>query len=229
MKLISRISLLCLAGLAAMGGRWLAAAPVERPASITDPQLLAAWGRVYQQQQPIEFAGGGPVSGRSLALFLREHAIPVVWDVTGACGGSSCSLISCVGARCTYPSPPGQVAPIYIRPGERGDLRALTSTLAHEIFHRTQPFGPVEDTRYEEFLAFQIGGVVAHTPWPSFAGYHALDPDQLNVWFQANHMLEYLSFPEYPAAVLPLVYHAAGGGDPYSGIPAQAYETPGLP
>jgi hypothetical protein len=134
--------------------------------------------------------------------------------------------MKCLAEQCSYPSPAGSVAPVYVTPSKRGDLPSLTSTLAHEIFHRTQPFGPVGNTRYQEYWAFLVGARVAHTDWPSFEGYHPLDPDQLNVWFRENSMAYYLQIPEYLAAVAARVYRVFGGGDPYSGLPLQFYATP---
>jgi len=149
-----------------------------------------------------------------------------VWNTSRVCGGNSCSVLYCAGARCTYGDAPGAVPPIYIRPQDRVDAPALMSTLAHEIFHRTQPFGPVGDTRYEEYLAFMVGARVAHTDWPSFEGYHPLDPDQLNLWFRQNRMDYYLQIPAYPDAVAARVYQVSGSGDPYAGLPPQFYGTP---
>jgi hypothetical protein len=202
------------------------AAPAVLPAGIQDPMLLAAWIGVYQQQEVIDLGEGAPVSGRGLAQYALDHNIPIVWNTGRVCGGNSCSVSYCADEHCTYGDAPGAVAPIFVRPQNRVDPPGLMSTLAHEIFHRTQPFGPVGDTRYEEYWAFQVGARVAHTEWPSFEGYHPLDPDQLNVWFRENSMTYYLQIPEYPAAVAARVYRVSGGGDPYSGLPPQFYGTP---
>jgi hypothetical protein len=198
-----------------------AAAPAVLPAGISDPQLRAAWVRLYQQTEAIDFGEAAPVSGRSLAEFLLAQAIPVTWATREVCGDGSCSTLTCAAGACRYASR----APIYVLPSERGDLTALTSSLAHEIFHRTQPFGLAGDTRYEEYWAFQVGARVAHTAWPKFAGYNPLDPDQLNVWFRENRLAYYFKFPEYPAAVASRVYRLAGGGDPYAGLPTLLYGT----
>ena len=190
--------------------------------AIADPALLAAWRHVYQQQAVIQLGGGVAVSGRSLAQFVLDHDIPVVWNTSQLCDGSSCSMLVCTSAHCTY----GAGAPIYIRRQDQVDAPGLTSTLAHEIFHRTQPFGPVGDTRYEEYLAFLVGARVAQTNWPSFEGYNPLDPDQLNVWFRENRMPYYLQIPAYPVAVADRIYRVSGVSDPYAGLPPAFYGTP---
>ena len=199
---------------------------VQLPAAITDPLLLAAWLRIYQQQALIQPGGAAAVSGRRLAQFARQPALPVVWDTAQVCKGGSCSVLHCGSERCIYDDGQPGVDPIYIAATERADLQALTRTLAHEIFHRMQPFGPVRTTRYEEFWAFREGTDVAQANWPRFAGYDPLDPLSLNLWIQVNRLGHYFELPEYPAAVAALVGRTAGGGDPYSGVPTQAYGAP---
>ncbi len=199
---------------------------VQLPAAISDPLLLAAWLRIYQQQALIQPSGAAAVSGRRLAQFARQQAIPVVWDTAQVCKGGSCSVLHCGGERCTYDDGRPGVDPIYIAPSERADLQALTRTLAHEIFHRMQPFGPVRTTRYEEYWAFRVGTDVAQASWPRFDGFDPLDPLFLTLWIQVNRLGYYLQLPEYPAAVAAQVVRTAGGGDPYSGVPTQAYGAP---
>ncbi len=198
-------------------------ATVQLPASITDPLLLAAWLHIYQERADVQPEGSASVSGRSLAQFLRQQAIPVVWDTENVCKGGSCSVLHCGGERCTFADGRPSVAPIYIARAQGADLQSLTRTLAHEIFHRTQPFGLVRGTRYEEYWAFVIGVEIAHTSWPVLAGYDPLDPLQLNLWIRENRLDYYFQLPEYPVAVAAQVNRVAGGGDPFSGIPTQAF------
>jgi len=200
--------------------------PVLLPATITDPLLLSAWISIYQQRDVIQPGGSVAVSGRGLAQFVREQEIPVVWDADNVCRGGSCSVLHCGDERCTYADGRPGVAPIYIARGQGADLQSLTRTLAHEIFHRTQPFGPVRSTRYEEYWAFRVGVQIAQAEWPVFGQYDPLDPDHLNLWIRENRLDYYFQIPEYPAAVTAQVYRISAGGDPHSGIPAQAYATP---
>jgi hypothetical protein len=251
MKILSLITLFSLAAMSIVGGSVLSAASpqsaqplaprqagsaprsqaddgaaVQLPAAITDPLLLAAWQRVYQQTELIQPTGSVAVSGRSLAQFVREQAIPVLWDTHNVCSGGSCSVLDCGRQGCAYTSKQPGVLPIYIARSQGDDRQSLTRTLAHEIFHRTQPFGRVLGTRYEEYWAFRVGARIAQADWPVFGQYDPLDPDHLNLWIRENRLDYYFQLPAYPQAVAGLVARAAGGGDPHSGIPAQAYETP---
>ncbi len=199
--------------------------PPVLPHTIHDPLLLETWVRVYAQQEPIQLWEGVTVSGRGLAQYLLDHAIPVEWDTDHVCGNGSCSRLSCAAEHCTYADGKSGVTPIYVTPIERGDMPGLMNTLAHEIFHRTQPFGPVRSTRYEEFWAFVVGARISKSDWPSFGAYDPLDPNQLNLWFRENRLEYYFQYQEYPATIASRMYRGAYGGDPYSGIPTQAYGT----
>jgi len=81
----------------------------------------------------------------------------------------------------------------------------------------------VRGTRYEEYWAFVVGAQIAHADWPTFLGYDPLDPLQLNLWIRENRLDAYFQLPEYPLAVADRVVRAAGGGDPFSGIPTPAH------
>ena len=217
--------------------------PAILPAGVQDPMLLEAWIRLYQQQDPIHLWGDVTVSGRGLALYMLEHAIPLVWDTGNVCGNGSCSVLSCAESRCTYddgkPAPQGGdpaqhlsglgvpgVAPIYVALVEQGDMPSLVSTLAHEIFHRTQPFGPVRGTRFEEFWAFLVGARVSKSAWPTFGAFDPLIPEQLNLWLRLNGLAYYFQYPEYPAAVASQVHQTTASGDPHEGLPPQMFGTP---
>ena len=224
--------------------------PAVLPAGVQDPMLLEAWIRLYQQQDPIHLWGDVTVSGRDLALYMLEHAIPLVWDTRNVCGNGSCSVLSCAEDRCTYdagkpapqggegptpqggevPTPQGAevpgVEPIYVALVKQSDMPSLISTLAHEIFHRTQPFGPVRGTRFEEFWAFWIGARVSKSAWPSFGAFDPLDPQHLNLWLRLNGLGYYFQYPEYPAAVASQVHQTTASGDPHEGLPPQMFGTP---
>jgi hypothetical protein len=225
--------------------------PAVLPAGVQDPMLLEAWIRVYQQQDPIHLWGNVTVSGRGLALYMLEHSIPLVWDTGNVCGNGSCSVLSCAEDRCTYddgkPAPQGgdpaqhlsglgvpaphggevpSVAPIYVALLKQGDMPSLISTLAHEIFHRTQPFGPVRSTRFEEYWAFLIGARVSKSAWPTFGAFDPLNPEQLNLWLQLNGLAYYFQYPEYPAGVASRVSPVSSAGDPYEGLPPQTVGSP---
>ena len=196
--------------------------PAALPAAIQDPTLLEAWVRLYNHQDPIRLWDGRSLTGRSLAEFVRDSGIPVAWDTASVCGGSSCSLVRCAAGPlgpCTYAA----AAPIYIRLAERGDMTALVDTLAHEIFHRTQPFGAVPDTRFEEYWAFRIEYAIAPEAWLTFGAYDLLNPNHLNLWLRDNALQPYFQLPEYPASVAALVAsQPRDTGGAYEGLPAAA-------
>jgi len=200
--------------------------PASLPAAITDPTLLEAWVRLYNHTDPIKLWNGTSLTGRSLAEFLLNHAIPVVWDTGKVCGGSSCSLIACAPGDqgpCTYAQTPAGPTPIYVRAGEQGDMPALVDTLAHETFHRTQPFGAVPDTRFEEYWAFRIEYHISPESWLTFGAYDPLDPNHLNLWIRDNGLEPYFQMPEYPASMAALVAsQPQSSGGAFEGLPAAA-------
>jgi hypothetical protein len=200
--------------------------PAVLPAGVQDSELLEAWIRVDQQQDAIQLWGDVTVSGRGLAQYLLEHGIPVEWDTGNVCRNGSCSVLACAKNDCTYDDGKPSVAPIYVAPVEHGDMPSLISTLAHEIFHRTQPFGPVRDTRYEEYWAFLVGARVSKSVWPSFGAFDPLDPEHLNLWLQLNGLDYYFQIPEYPAAAASRVHQPPASGDPHEGLPPQMFGTP---
>jgi hypothetical protein len=74
----------------------------------------------------------------------------------------------------------------------------LAGALAHELYHRTQPFGPVVSSLYEEYWAYYVGAKIAHIEWLKFDGY---DPDIgacLRAWFVDHAHMKYLAKDIYP-------------------------------
>ncbi len=194
------------------------AAPAKLPA-IQDASLLEAWVRLHDRQDAIRLWDGSSLTGRRLADYLLDHGIPVAWDTGNVCGGGSCSIKHCNAGTCGYSA--GQ--PIFVRIGERGDMPALMATLAHEIFHRMQPFGPVLDTRFEEYWAFRVEYGITPERWLTFGAYDPLEPEHLNLWLRDNGFEPYFQLPEYPASIEPLVNRvdAAHHGS-FEGLPAAA-------
>jgi hypothetical protein len=196
--------------------------PSELPANIEDPRLLEAWIRLYNYQDPIQLWNGGTHTGRELAHFVLDQAIRVVWDTENICQVGSCSVKHCLADTCTYEDETPGVEPIYVYPNNATDMHSLITTLAHEAFHRTLPFGAAKDTRFEEYWAFRISVKITKEVGWVFGAYDPLDPDQLNLWFRENHLDYYFTLPEYPASVAPLVDSACSRGDPFAGIPPEA-------
>jgi hypothetical protein len=137
---------------------------------IPDPMLLEAWTRLDQHHDPIQLWDGRALTGHDLAQYLLEHAIPVVWDTEQVCNSGACSLLYCASEICAYEDR----EPIYVSPAEAKDMQNLVATLAHEIFHRTQPFGPAPSTQFEEYWAFFVGAQISGASWPTFDGYDPL-------------------------------------------------------
>ena len=177
----------------------------DLPSLIPDPILRGAWLRLYQQQDPIQLWDSSTVTGRDLAQYLFDHNIPVVWDTGNVCSNSSCSIKHCHADGCVYDEGKPGVEPIYILPAYLTDPSGLVGTLAHEIFHRTQPFGAVPTTRFEEYWAFVIAAHLSTTDALVFSGYDSLYPGDLTLWINENRIGAYLALPEYPASVIPLL------------------------
>ncbi len=168
---------------------------------IRDPELLEAWIRLYNRPGPIFQWDGSLLTGKGLAQFIVDHAIPILWDREKKCHGGACSIRYCDDRTCTYDGPYPGADPIYIPPILRDDPRGLEGTLAHEIYHRLEPFGDVRDTLFEEYCAYGVEAQITHATWPVFGMQDPLVPDQLVKWFQANQLSDYHSLQVYPAAV----------------------------
>lgn len=182
--------------------------PQVLPSGIQDPILLEAWVRLYNHQEPIQLWDGRTLTGRQLAQYALDHAIPIVWDTGKVCSGGNCSVRYCDNGACTFDDGRGDIKPIYIAPIEAPhstDMQFLVGTLAHEIFHRTSPFGPVSDTKFEEYWAFRVGATVGKNAAPNFNGVDPLISGELYIWLLRNRMTFYYALPEYPASVAGLV------------------------
>ncbi|MGE5223629.1 MAG: hypothetical protein ACM3PY_14420 [Omnitrophica WOR_2 bacterium] len=206
-----------------------AASPVL-PDSIQEPLLLEAWTRLNNHQESARLWDGSSLTGHDLAQFVLVNAIPIVWDTEKICGNSSCSIRYCKPetGTCSFEEPgkPG-ICPIYMYPSSQQDITGLIGTLAHEIYHRTDPFGPVQDTRFEEYCAFTVEAQISKATWPRFGMYDPLIPEHLTLWIKdnSNGMEAYLNYPEYPASVKPFVKKANRGIDAGGYLPTEALGT----
>jgi hypothetical protein len=175
--------------------------PDRLPKNIRDPQLLTAWIELYNHAEPIALWDGHDLTGRDLAQFVLDHNIPVTWDATGVCGGGSCSVLSLTAGGWVYDRQVPGVDPIFIQPTLRPDSVGVLNALAHEIFHRTQPFGPVADTQFEEYWAYRVGNAIASKPWPVFDGYDPLVSGWLFLWLRDNNLGAYYPLASYPPVI----------------------------
>ena len=176
--------------------------PQILPATIDDSDMLEAWIRLYNHQEPIQLWDGSTTTGRELAQYLVDQGIPVRWDVENVCHGS-CSARYCrLDQTCSYEDGQPGVEPILVHVLYAGDVPSLVLILAHEIFHRTQPFGPVKDTRFEEYWAFRLEAQITPAGAMNFSGFNPLAPAELDGWLHANQLDGYMALPQYPAKAL---------------------------
>jgi hypothetical protein len=176
--------------------------PQTLPATIDDPDMLEAWVRLYNHQEPIQLWDGRTTTGRELAQYLVDQGIPAQWDVENVCQGS-CSARYCrLDQTCSYDDGRPGVEPILVHVLYAGDVPSLVLILAHEIFHRTQPFGPVKDTRFEEYWAFRLEAQITPAGAMKFDGFNPLVPAELDGWLHTNQLDGYLVLPQYPPAAL---------------------------
>jgi hypothetical protein len=175
--------------------------PARLPRAIRDPQLLAAWIELYNHTEPIALWDAHTLAGRDLARFVLDNHIPIVWDTDGICGGSSCSVLALIDGSWVYAGQAPGVDPIYIRTNLQSDAAGVLSAMAHEIFHRTQPFGAVADTKFEEYWAFRVGAAVSPAAWPVFGGYDPMVSGWLFLWLRDNNLGAYYSWPDYPPSI----------------------------
>ncbi len=185
-----------------------------RPATIQDPLLLEGWTALYQHQEPIRLPDGTTLTGRQLAQFVIDRAIPVQWSPEGDRHELSYSELYCRMGVCTYALDPAVVEPLYITPviaeRETGRLDTLVEMLAHEIYHRLQPFGQVRPTLFEEYSAYYLGQQVSGVSWAAFSGYDAKDPVSLARWFSDHKLADaYRHLDPYPQMVLEVIQPVA--------------------
>jgi hypothetical protein len=175
----------------------------RRQTAFEDPLLLQGWTFLNQQTEPVRLANGRTLSGHELAQFVLQNGIPIVWDTGNVCHGSSCSMRYCLDEICTHTSAnPLDTQAIYISLSNRGKVNDLLDTLAHEIYHYMEPFGPVYPTLYEEYTAYEIGARISGIIWANFE-VDGLQPACLTQWFDDNHLLEgYQNLKAYPAVLL---------------------------
>ncbi len=177
------------------------AVPEALPRSLKDPTLLEAWIRLYNHNEPLELWDGSTLTGRNLAQFLLDEGIPLVWDVQGRCRNGTCSFQYCPTETCTYEDGQPGVDPIYIFPAHAADMPTLVATLAHESFHRMQLFGPVHDTRFEEFWACKVGAAFNAQSGFKFDGYDPMVSGYLLLWIRDNGLTPYFDLPNYPPSI----------------------------
>lgn len=174
--------------------------PEVLPAAIQDSVLMQGWIYLYNLKEPVQLWDGSTLTGQTLAQYILDNRIPVLWGSANICNGNSCATLpGCPDAGCN----PGdnRQGRIYIAAWIEGKadsrIQTIAESLAHETFHATRPFGS-KDTQFEEYWAFYVGAKIAKTTWAHFHGYDPLDPACLTRWFTHYEMENYLALDPYP-------------------------------
>jgi len=168
---------------------------------INDPQLAAAWESLNAIQTTALDWENRPLTGHELAQFILEASIPVQFDAEGKCRGSSCSIRYCAGNSCDFEDGNDGTDPIFISLKLKDDPTRLVRALAHEIYHRTEPFGSVRDTLFEEYWACAVEAQIVKSEEELFVGYDPRNPEDLARWFTVNQAGFYSGLDQYPEMV----------------------------
>jgi hypothetical protein len=177
--------------------------PAKLPKTIADPLLLIVWVYLYNQTDPITIHDGSHITGRSLAEMVIQHKVPVLWGTEDICHDNSCAKrYMCKTMDCVNSYSPDKVYPIYIarryQDAEAYPLARLAASLAHELYHHSQPFGPVESSQYEEYWAYYVGIQIEKSKVAIFERYPPTTAACLKAWFRVHDLKSYLSLEAYP-------------------------------
>jgi hypothetical protein len=177
--------------------------PAKLPKTIADPLLLIVWVYLYNQTDPITIHDGSHITGRSLAEMVIQHKVPVLWGTEDICHDNSCAKrYMCKTMDCVNSYSPDKVYPIYIarryQDTEAYPLARLAASLAHELYHHSQPFGPVESSQYEEYWAYYVGIQIEQSKVAIFERYPPTTAACLKAWFRVHDLKSYLSLEAYP-------------------------------
>jgi hypothetical protein len=177
--------------------------PGRLPNTITDSYLLTAWLYLYNQTDAIKIQDGSTITGNDLAMLVITRSIEIRWGSEQICNGNSCSERTiCHNQDCIEKYDVNQEYPIFISPRFHDTaeftLARLAGSIAHELYHHTLPFGPVDTNLYEEYYAFYVGAQIEQADWAIFEGYDPTVSACLKAWFRVNAKQGYLGSDEYP-------------------------------
>jgi hypothetical protein len=172
----------------------------SKPNPIQDPQLRQAWDQLNALTEPVQLPDGSTLTGHGLAQFVLNQNITIQWDENNTCKGSSCSVRSHIHGETAWTID----GPIYLRLGLKDETMSLVvEAMAHEIYHYTQPFGQVNDSLYEEYMAFNSSARIAHTTGMDDACANPMQPDCLKHWFEVHRLMYgYTQFQVYPPSLM---------------------------
>ena len=182
------------------------AAPDNQPASIQDPLLQEAWTRLNEHTEQVKLWDWRSLSGHDLAQFVVQNAIPIQWDTGNVCNGNSCSVRYRLDGIWGYDDGQPGVEPIYIDASViklvDGRMGLIIEFMAHEIYHRIQPYGMTSDSLYEEFSAYYISTHISGSSSANSEAYDPRKPGCLTRWFIDNNiMYGYVGMDLYPESV----------------------------
>lgn len=91
--------------------------------------------------------------------------------------------------------------PIYLDPTLKPtSIQKIAGSLAHEIFHHTEPFGKVRSSLFEEYWAYKIGDSLSGGSWVPLVNGDEYKPTCLRQWFFNNIATTY-DVVEYPQEI----------------------------
>lgn len=172
----------------------------------SDSPIVEALKYLEQHTELIYLPDGHSLCGRDLYQFINNYPTPIKWDPNHECQAAACQAISCSKTTCIYENQGQGEVPIIINPETVNNAEDpylfLVDTIAHEIFHRMQWFGPVDITQYEEFLAIVIAAKITGSELANYEDYDPLQPICLKRWFHNHHLDHYNSLALYPLSVM---------------------------
>ena len=179
------------------------------PNTIQDAVLQQAWEQLNTLSEPVQLADGASISGHDLAQFILKNNIAIEWDENNVCEESSCSVRYHIPGETAY-THDGE--PIYMRVALKAlaeeNMNTLVSSMAHEIYHYTEPFGQVDDSLYEEYQAFNLAARITHTPGMEDTCDNPMQPECLKQWLEKHNILYgYTQIQEYPPNLVDKVDH----------------------
>jgi hypothetical protein len=171
--------------------------PPVLPRTIQEPLLMKGWIALYNRQDPVGLWDGYIISGRQLAEYVIEQEVEVKWNTNPSYTGS---WVDRSGTGNVYITPE-------FKDQTEGQMTRLIEILAHELFHRTAPFGKVSTTLYEEYWAFYTGAYVAGIGQAMFYYTNPLNSASLETWFVYQNRGSYpKKFDRYPEEINPLAW-----------------------
>jgi hypothetical protein len=179
--------------------------PDDLPAKITDPQLLAGWIYLYYQTTALPSWDGSGLTGKALAEYLRDQQVTVRWNTGDLGNGYSCTARVVCNWLCKLGGKVHNSNPILIdlryQDPQKSNLARLAGSLAHETYHHMLPFGPGDDTLYEEYYAFLTGSSIAQIDQQDFTGINPLKAACLKQFFANTGRDYYNAMAAFPAVV----------------------------